>query len=135
MNLNHDGLLKRIIGLFSVIALLHAIAVLFYIYWTFWWYDVPMHFMGGFWVGLVALWFRERLGFVQRLYTDKRLVAGTVAAAVFVGALWEIWERLMGHSYSVEGYGLDTSVDMVMDILGAVAAAAWYKRSGRKPLL
>ena len=36
----------------SVLAALHFIALSLYLYWQVWWFDIPMHLLGGFTVVL-----------------------------------------------------------------------------------
>lgn len=40
-----------------VILIFQVVAEHFYWYWRIWWFDMPMHFAGGLWVGLSVLWF------------------------------------------------------------------------------
>ena len=49
--------LKYATGVLIGIALLHICGVFFYLYWHFWWYDIVLHFLGGLWVALMALYF------------------------------------------------------------------------------
>jgi hypothetical protein len=50
-----------------------------------------------------------------------------LVVTLVVGIGWEVFERLLGHTWSVEGYWLDTSVDVVLDLLGGVAAFSYFK--------
>lgn len=102
-----------------LVSIAHGLATLFYWYDAIWWFDIPMHFLGGFWVGAVALWvlgarapgapFRRRLG-----------VAFLAVAAV--GVSWEVFE----FGLDAIGDSVDTQQDLMFDVLGAVAAVFTY---------
>lgn len=92
------------------------------------WYDQVAHFVGGAVVGLVTfnvLWQLERAGRI-RLGAWLR---GTfvVAMGAFLGSLYEIEEYLEDawkwHRQVRLGDGPDTANDMLLNVLGALAAA------------
>ena len=49
--------LKYIISLLVFILALHFTATINHWYWVYNWFDIPMHFLGGFWVAMVFLYF------------------------------------------------------------------------------
>ncbi|MDP3015044.1 MAG: hypothetical protein Q8N28_01380 [bacterium] len=49
--------LKFIIGLLILILSFHILTTINHWYWTYPWLDIPMHFLGGFWVAMVFLYF------------------------------------------------------------------------------
>ncbi len=51
-----NKILKIILGLIVAIAILHTVAIYFYLYYELWWFDILMHFVGGFWTVLFFLW-------------------------------------------------------------------------------
>lgn len=81
-----------------------------FLYWHFWWYDVMMHFIGGF--AIASFFF---------IFTNnwKR----SFVAMLFVAIGWEIFEYLFNIEV-LEGlkYTLDTIKDLCMDSLGAFLA-------------
>ena len=65
---------KFVLWFLISIFIVHNIATALAVYWIYFWFDIPMHFLGGFWVALVGLVFifdfkkpifkeREILGF------------------------------------------------------------------------
>lgn len=112
------------------IASLNLIALKYYLYWRTWWYDIPMHFLGGLVVTMIALWFvayEVPIGVRPRV---NRLVVALVAAFV-IGILWEVFEYAAGISYQEAGYWSDTLSDIAMDVAGGLAAYLTLKNHGR----
>jgi hypothetical protein len=113
--------------LIIVIASLHITALSQEYYWTIWWYDVMMHFLGGTWTALFILWIAHiipRPG-VLRLANPLSLVF----LVIMVGIVWELYELLFElTTVSDPGYVLDTVKDFCMDTLGAVLVAVSWAR-------
>jgi hypothetical protein len=112
--------------LVAIIALLHSLAYVFFWYWTLWWFDILMHFLGGVWVALTALWFFYLSGYVQRpkanMQTYLLITLGSIAV---IGIAWEIFELFVG-AYREEHHVLDTTVDLIMDIVGSLAGLFFF---------
>lgn len=101
----------------AVLAALHMLALEFYLYWQYPWFDVPMHFLGG---TIVALSVYAILDFGLPL---PRWATTLVAVLVFVfiiGVVWEVWEVLAEISTRESNYSFDTALDLVMDVLGGM---------------
>ncbi|MEX0917204.1 MAG: hypothetical protein WDZ90_01650 [Candidatus Paceibacterota bacterium] len=109
-----------IYGIFA----LHLLATLFYFYWTLWWYDIMMHGLGGFFVGLSTLWFFYLSGYVQAPRNSLIFFYGIVSALV-VGVLWEVFEYIVGATNRDE-YMFDTFLDLLMDIAGGLGAYYYF---------
>ncbi|HEY4508106.1 MAG TPA: hypothetical protein VJJ55_00430, partial [Candidatus Paceibacterota bacterium] len=56
-------LLRILALLVCVIALMQSAAIVFSLYWTLWWYDILLHFLGGIFIGLLVLWVRFLSGY------------------------------------------------------------------------
>ena len=111
--------------LIIIIGLVHGIATEFYLYWTFPWLDMPMHFLGGLWVGLSAIWYIYFSGYTKmdtKLTRKARIFSISLATVIVVGVLWEVFEIYSGVLLIEKNYGLDTSVDLLMDTIGGVTA-------------
>lgn len=126
-------LLYIITGLIIIVSALHAGALSYSLYWHFWWYDLIVHFFGGVFAGLLVAWAVFFSGYVKRIHiTTKSLFLASIAGAIIIGVGWEVFERLIGHTWSPEGYWLDTGIDIVMDILGGILGflliSKYYKR-------
>lgn len=110
-----------------LIAILHWIASYEGYYWTVYWYDFMMHFLGGAWVALVTLWVSETsYGAFLRPYASVRnLLIFTFA----FGVAWEILELALGFTYlDMAGYAWDTTHDLIMDVFGAWVAIKVFKK-------
>lgn len=122
--------MKNKLLLFSFIAIItvtsaHFLAMSFYLYWTFWWFDNVTHFLGGLSMGL--FWF-----FVfQKIYRFKAepkfagVVLIVVSIVLVIGIGWEIFEYMFDIATPSRGetYWQDTSYDLISDVVGALAAS------------
>ena len=127
---HRSRLLSLIAGLIFLIASLHLAATLFSLYWTLWWFDIILHLLGGIFAGLLVLWLRFFSGYIgtSPVPPGKKLIPLVVLGVVGIGVGWEVFERLLGHTWSVEGYWLDTTVDIVLDLLGGMLALGYFTR-------
>src|SRR3989338_1331844 len=100
-----NRLLRDIAVLVCIIAALQFTAISFHLYWTFWWYDIILHFLGGIFVGLLILWFRFFSGYfgVHQHTSEVSTFFFIVIATLIVGVGWEAFERALGQTWSVEG--------------------------------
>ncbi len=117
------------------IAISHFIALKFYLYWALPWFDIMMHFLGGFWFGFIFLWFLFFSKYVQVSKRDdlKYFIILALLSAFSVGVAWEIFEYLAGLSF-VGGEGFfDTILDLIMDSVGGVVSAMILHRYYKKP--
>ena len=98
------------------LALLTWLAIGYSLYWRFWWFDIPMHILGGVWAGFCAAWLLARR-------EESFSLAWCIALTLFVGIAWEIFEYSEGIAMpQYLSYPLDTVKDIFMDLLGAVLA-------------
>ena len=119
------SLLHKVIGLIYFIFALNTLALVFSLYYTWFWFDIPMHFLGGLWVALALGWLFYFSGYISKL-TQRPFVL-IVLGTVIVGGLWEVFEFVVGARLE-EGYVFDTSLDMVMDTLGALCGFVYLKK-------
>jgi len=110
------------------IFIFHYIALAQEYYWSIWWYDMVMHFLGGMWVALFALWLVN----TPYLLYFKKFLSSTLSLIVvtfIVGFLWEILELILGFtSLAAADYWSDTIIDLIMDVLGAGFIALIIKK-------
>lgn len=107
-----------------ILAFTHIIGMYLYLYWSYWWFDILTHFLGGLSGGLAVYW----VLFCSGLFWKKPvnffvMMLFTVACLLVAGVAWEVFEYVYDIADASEGYLLDTSIDLIMDILGAVSAA------------
>ena len=118
-----DRLLLLLVILIYLIWGTHALAHSFYLYWRLPWFDLPMHVMGGLWIGLAALWVVRRVGL-------RSMRAHALVIALSVGALalgWELLEWLRRGTIEVsfgDPYLIDTLQDLLMSGAGGALAIA-----------
>jgi hypothetical protein len=111
-----------------VVVSFHWLGCLNDLYNRIWWYDIPLHFLGGLWVALFTLWITStQYGLCLKKYvTIKNLL-------LFVfcfGIAWEFLElALRFNSISDVGYVWDTTHDLIMDVLGASLVSFFYRKS------
>jgi hypothetical protein len=106
-----------------VIAVLHGVALFLNLYWTFYWYDIMMHFLGGFWVALLAYWFMYYSGYIPKPISKKYLFVYLITGTLVIGALWEVFEYLLSATdVLAAAYAEDTILDFIMDTIGAIVA-------------
>lgn len=113
------------------IATLHHLALTYFLYWTFDWFDILMHFLGGLTIGLFALYVFFTSGYVK--YPNDHWVvvlSVTVGAVLIVGLVWELWELFVGFTDVLQDRG-DTILDLIMDTLGALCAYYYGKNKIR----
>ena len=92
---------------------------------------MPMHFLGGFWVGLLALYF-----FADEL-SDEKPFASILKVFIFVliiGLGWEVFEFFTDKFLSQNPFNiLDTASDIFFDLSGGLCAILYvWKRLQEK---
>lgn len=132
-----DRVLKTLFFLIWIVALTHIAAEFHFWYWKFLWLDIPMHFVGGVWLGLAGLWAWNHSAHVARFRERIRLSPNTVALAsgILIGTVWELYEFIVW-KYSGKGfpyeYGRDVVLDLIMDTVGAIVGIVVYRVLARR---
>lgn len=111
----------RLASLIFFIFIVNYIAMKFYWYSSIWYFDMPMHFLGGFWIGLVLFWLLplEKMSF--------KLVFEIILGVLLAGFLWEIFEILVDKSISQNPFNcLDTMSDICFDLAGGISAVFYF---------
>jgi len=120
------------LSLFVVlIFLLNFVANKLYWYSSIWWFDILMHFLGGFWLGLVFLWiFYKDL---SNLSLKKDTFIKIILGVLFIGFGWEMYEIVVNDIFAKNTFDLfDTSLDMVCDLTGGVVAYYLFNNISKK---
>lgn len=113
----------RVAFLICFIFLINVLAIKFYWYYSIRWFDMPMHFFGGFWVGLVLLWFFN----VKTI--EKSSILKVLLGVLFVGLCWEVFEFFVNNLYLAR-YPfdkIDTAQDIFFDLLGGFLSLIYFK--------
>ncbi|MCK5095952.1 MAG: hypothetical protein KAR24_01215 [Candidatus Pacebacteria bacterium] len=118
--------------IFVTVFWINAFALKNFLYWELPWLDIPMHFLGGFWLGLSALWLYYLSGFYKKISDEHRkkgyvwLLALT--SALVLGSVWEIYEFGMDIiADKTDRYdALDTLSDLFFDAVGGTLATFMF---------
>lgn len=98
----------------------HSLAVRYGWYVSFSYYDILMHLLGGVAVGLLVFTVATSLGYVGR----KRFAIVIIGVVAF-GIGWELFEIIFDMTSFPIGtnmYFVDTTKDMINDIIGGIIA-------------
>lgn len=96
----------------------------FHWYSLLWWFDIPMHFLGGLWLSLIALWFLN-----LRDISIKSIFKIIIIVFV-VGILWEVFEVTVKDSITKNPFDLyDTISDLSFDIAGGFSGVFYYMKN------
>ena len=115
--------LFRIIAFLVVfISVTNFFANKFYWYYSIWYFDMIMHFLGGVWVGLASIY----------LFPPKDLSIKFIWRILFfvllVGVGWEVFEVFVSRMTTESSYFniLDTISDVFFDLAGGVFAILYF---------
>lgn len=97
--------------LLLLIAASHAYALSVDLYWQYPFVNRVIHFSGGLWVALAALWLFTHRG-------ERATFTRVIAIVIAISIAWEIFELAIGLAKQEANYVLDTTLDLVMDLLG-----------------
>ena len=97
MNIDKKKLFIRLSTLIIFIFILNLIANKFYWYSSIWYFDMIMHFVGGFWLGLSFLWL-----FPIKEITFKKIVE-IILGILLIGILWEVYEIVVNEFLKITG--------------------------------
>lgn len=109
------GLVAILVGIGQEVAIEHSL------YFSVWWFDIVMHFLGGLWIALIALWFYKAFAGEDAESGKGYFVA--LVTVVVVGILWEVMEIWAGLTWTHGDYKIDTVIDLIMDVVGAIFAS------------
>lgn len=93
----------------------------FYWYSSIWWFDMPMHLLGGFWVGLAVIYLLSLKEF------NLSFILKVLIGVLFIGFFWEIFEILVDKNISQNPFNtLDTVSDMFFDLAGGGLSIVYF---------
>ena len=106
---------------------LNAIAMHFFLYWKLNEFDSLVHFSGGAAVSATILWLYFYSPFFKPVNRGlKSFILVSVLGIIAVGFIWEIFEIVIdATSVTDPKYSYDTTLDIIMDTLGALAACLY----------
>src|SRR3989338_10088082 len=106
------------------ILILNFLANTFHLYYSIWWFDALMHFLGGLWVALACLYlFPLQNSSANSIFKILLLV-------LIVGVGWEVFEFVFYDSFASNPFNpIDTISDVFFDLSGGSCAIlyVWKK--------
>ncbi len=123
MDRTNDRLLALVVTLIYLIWGLHALAHAFSLYWLYAWFDLPIHLLGGLWIGLFVLWIMRVCG----VASPTKLVWGIAVSVLVFGLGWEVVEYTRKSVVEIHvgsPYAIDTLQDIIMNLAGGALACA-----------
>lgn len=128
--MNREGLLKHLVFLMFFIFIAHLFAQKFYWYYSIWYFDMPMHLLGGFLSGLFLIWVLSYKNISQP--SSLKFILKIILGVLFIGILWEMFEFLV-NNYVVKNLFLINNLDSLSDLFfdlsgGAMAIFYFLKR-------
>ena len=119
--MDRKKLLKLLASLIFFILVTNFFANQFYWYYSIWYFDMIMHFLGGFWVGLLFFY----------LFYYGNLVPKSIFYVFLwvlaIGISWEVFEFCFYNYIAQNAFNLfDTSSDIFFDLFGGAFAVLYF---------
>ena len=112
---------RFLVGLWAVIVVVWLFALYYNLFFLIWWFDIPLHFLGGVWACLFVRYVYVRCGLELQGNGNKiALFVFFVSSVMLIGVAWEFYEFIFDNMGSLS----DTMADLFLDLAGATAAAA-----------
>ena len=111
----------RVGSLVVFIFIVNYLAMNFYWYWSIWWFDMPMHFLGGFWLGLFLIWLFP----LEKM--SGKMIFKIILGVLLIGIFWEIFEVIVNNNTLQLPFNtLDTLSDIFFDLAGGTFAVFYF---------
>lgn len=120
-------LFKRLAYLIFFIFLANFLANKFHWYFSIWYFDMVMHFLGGFWLSLVFIWLfsYKKVSFEVNFQSIFKILLGVL----IIGIFWEIFEFYFINYIAENPFKiLDTTSDLFFDLLGGISAIFYFSK-------
>jgi len=131
---------KLLLALVLLIAGLHYGGLSFDWYHAIWWFDIPLHMLGGAFIGILFLYiFREKFLLLNELSLFPLTILG-VGFVMWLGVLWEFYE-FFADVFILKHYALlgspgwirfDTLKDLLDDMIGGAIAIILFWKTDRR---
>ncbi len=100
----------------SVLAVLHILALALHLYWQVWWFDIPMHLLGGSSI-VLGLHTLADLRIIPRSFAT--LLTRALVCTLVIAIAWEAFQYAVTEVRK-EDYIVDTLTDILCGLLGAL---------------
>ena len=119
--MDRKNLIKYLICLIFFILIINFFANKFYWYFSIWYFDMFMHFLGGFWVALACLYL------FQPKDNPINSILKILLPVLCVGIGWEVYEILVNDVIARNPFNsLDTFSDIFFDLAGGATATLYF---------
>ena len=120
--------MSRLILLYAIL-ILHLAGIYGRFYWTVPYYDILLHFLGGFWLALMAAYLLDR--YVKKNFFQNHKfteIIFLVGVTMIIGFWWEVYELLsdlyvFDKPNLLQGGVMDMLGDLTADFFGAIVYA------------
>ncbi len=130
-----ERLFRNTAILYVVIGIMNFIGNKIFLYWTTWWYDMILHFLAGFVIGMTAILFLQTFSRAFQI-NNRKVILASVLFTLAIGLLWEYFELYFEITSFTDGitFWTDTSSDIILDTLGGLLGTFYsfrvLKRNG-----
>ncbi len=123
VSMSQKNLLFKIASLVVFIFLVNFLAMKFYWYSSLWYFDMFMHFLGGFWLGLAFLWLFKVINF------NFKNLAIVILGVLIIGVAWEFFEIGVDKIFLKDNLNyLDIYSDIFFDLAGGMTAFLYLSK-------
>ncbi len=119
--MDRKKLIKRLVQLILFIFIVNFLANKFYWYSSIWYFDMPMHTLGGFWIGLASIYF------LPPKNNSLNSVIKILLLVLVIGIGWEIYEIGVNDIIAQNPFNyLDTISDIFFDLAGGTFSILYF---------
>jgi len=113
--------------LFLIVGVLHAVATFYHLYWSIYEFDSLVHFIGGAALSLFFLWLYFFSGFFNPPKRNLvKFLLISILGTMLISVLWESYELIFRQTMVQKvDYPYDLTMDLMMDLFGAVAGCLY----------
>ena len=112
------------------IFVLYLVGISLYLDYTTWWFDMVLHFLGGFWVGCFFIYLFARR--VSLLNPSSRVIVNVILCVLFIALSWEAFEFYVNNMIGRFPFSVsDTTSDVFLGLAGGVCSMLYFFK-GRK---
>ena len=123
--MDRKRLFKTLTRLIVLIFILNYIATKLYWYVSIWFFDMPMHFLGGLFLGLSIIWILSYKNLSLEL--SLKLIFKILLGVLVIGVSWEIFEILFNNIIAQMPFNtLDTISDVFFDLAGGTFSIFYF---------
>lgn len=132
----HKHQLFKITALGLVILILHGLFTIAGLYESFWWWDIPMHFLGGIAIAIASYYLLQHFEHRNLLEIRSKVIYFLIIISIvgLSAVAWEIFEFFIDQFLNLVYMQMslkDTLKDICMGILGGniIAALVIFKKN------